>query len=48
LVRAAGFAADGRAPAQLRRSTGGPTVQRKSHFLPGSHFQAIGLLLLGK
>jgi hypothetical protein len=33
---------------QLHPPTGGITVQSKWHFLPGSHFQAIGLLLLGK
>jgi hypothetical protein len=36
LVRAVGFAADGRARAN-QASTGGATVQRKSHFLPASH-----------
>jgi hypothetical protein len=48
LARAVCFAADGCAPDQLHPPTGGMTVQTKSHFLPGSHFQAIGLLLLGK
>lgn len=34
--------------AQLHPPTGGVTVQCKSHFLPGSHFHAIGLVLFGK